>query len=36
MKNIMKFWNKFTDDEELIKFKITCVTIIIAIGQVIL
>ena len=36
MKSIVKFWDKFIDDEELIKFKLVGVTIVLVFGQIIL
>ena len=33
---IKRFWDKFTDDNELIKFKLIGVTIIMIVGEVLL
>jgi hypothetical protein len=32
---IKRFWTKFTDDNQLIGFKLVCVTIIMIAGEVI-
>ena len=36
MKTVRKFYDKFTNDNELVRFKLTCVTIIMVIGEAIL
>ena len=32
---LRKFYDKFTDDNELVKFKLVCVTLLMIIGEVI-